>query len=90
MQQCFPDGKLQAEITQELHEDFKEAWNTHNFIKVHPCNNTQDKLLMFIEHTLSKIISCTAVYSMVASFLNNVLGVISFSWHVENGAWKFH
>lgn len=51
MQQCFPDGKLQAEMTQELHKDIKEEWNTHNFIEVHSSNNTWDKLLMFLEHT---------------------------------------
>lgn len=51
MQRCLPDGKLQAEMTRELHKDFEEEWNAHNFIKVHSSNNTQDKLLVFLEHT---------------------------------------
>lgn len=85
MQQCFPDGKLQAEMTQDLNKDFKEEWNTHNFIKVHSNNNTWDKLLMFIEHThplKNDILSCSVWYG--SGFFKQCLkGYIFYLAHRE-------
>lgn len=34
MQECFPNAKLQAEMTQELHKESKDMWNICNFVKV--------------------------------------------------------